>query len=332
MGVIMTKMTQKQLHDDIANAFASGSVTQLSSALGRATHTQLASLGKSQKWVRAVCKNSSQLTPHKAYLFANTMFKQYDTTDMFYVFLENCTPVHTYLKGLKIGEKPSVISSVQQWVRESALHNVKTFELLNTLVNADVALMSPSSFSDVNDIWWPTLKPNVMQSIAHWQPNFVKQLQNVLIENLPNVAQLITALYPVATVPTKDQKDAISKAVSTALGGGRRPYLYALMRDHLQEILFQSSEENDVSQNIALCVIQGEMYTSLIALQTWNNYIPLTHTQLQKVHEVMLTLNDLREKIATYSTTHATDFLNICQAAHIQNQLGDLPQPAIRKM
>lgn len=329
----MIKATQKQLYDNIVNAFVCGSVTQLNTAFKQATHAQIASLGKSQKWEQTVRKNSAQLTPYKAYLFANTIFKIFGANDLFDVFLEHCPPVRTYLEGIKPGHKPSVVAAVNQWVCASAINDTKTFGFLNSHLDKDVARMHSDGFLNENDIWWPSIQPNVMQSIAQLQPTFVEEFQNAVIEILTTTAQLLTTLHPIIPTPTSAQKKCLENAVHAAMSG-QRPYLYVLMGDHLQEILFGSTEDDNMAQKIALSFVQAEMYICLIALQTWNEHHPLTDIKFGKVNEVLLALDDdQRQKISTYSDIHASDLLNKCQAVYIQQQLGNiLPKTAIRKI
>lgn len=327
----MTKITQKQLHTDIAHAFVCGSVAQLNTAFRKATHAQIVSVGKSKKWEHTVIKHGAQLTPHKAYLFANTIFKMFGANDLFDVFLQQCAPVQIYLKKVDLGEKPSVVSAVNHWVCTSAIHTPKIFEFLNAHLTKDVAQMHSESFLNENDVWWPAIEPNIMQSIAQLQPVFVAEFQNTVIEILTATAQLLTTLHPIITTP--GQQKSLENAVRTALGGGR-PYLYALMREHLQEILFGSSaKEDDIAQKIALSFAQAEMHICLIALQTWKTHRPLTHVQLQKIHKIVSELDaDQQQKISTYSDIHASNLLNQCQASHIHNQLGPASQSTIRKM
>lgn len=313
----MTKITQKQLVANLVDAFASGSVAQLNSVLKIGSQKQIKAVYYSNLWTKLVAKHSVHLTPHKAYGFANAVSNRFGITEPFQVFVETCAPLHVYLSSLKWGEKPSVVSTVQRWVRDSAVHAENVFVCLNDKLDPAISKMDPCDFLDKNDVWWPSVSPSLMQTVATIQPDFVKEFQTTVIERLRAARKLL------GTLTTGAKHDTSMGHVVSKVMGGARPYLFVLMRDHLQNILFNTSPEEDVAHQIALCVAQGEIYINLVGLQTWNNYISLVDEQRINIHKVVSSLDISHcEKISTYSEIHVSDFLNLCQGAYITNQVG----------
>lgn len=324
----MAKITQKQLVAQIIEAFTSGSVAQLKTVLKMGSPTQIKAVYHSDVWAKIVAQHGVQLTPHKAYGFANAVSNRFGMTEPFQVFVDRCAPLHTYLSAVKLGERPSVVATVQRWVRDSSVHAEHVFVLLNDRLDPAVAKMDPCDFLDKNDVWWPSISPSLMQTVATVQPDFVKEFQTTLIERLRAARKLL------GTLTTGEKNDTpMGHAVSTVMGGAR-PYLFVLMRDHLQNILFNTSPDENVAHQIALCVAQGEMYINLVGLQTWNNHVSVDDQKLINIHKVVSSL-DVSEcdKIATYSEIHVSGFLNLCQGAYIKNQVGAIPSPInARKM
>ena len=318
----MAKITQKQLVAHLVDAFASGSVAQLKTVLKMGSSTQIKAVYHSNLWTKMVVQHSARLTPHKAYGFANAISNRFGLTEPFQVFMEHCAPLHTYISAVKLGEKPSVVATVQRWVRDSAVHAENVFVLLNDKLDPAVAKMDPCDFVDKNDVWWPSVSTSLMQTVATVQPDFVKEFQATVIERLRAARKLLGALTTGAKSDTP-----MGQAVSTVMGGAR-PHLFVLMRDHLQNILFNTSPDENVAHQIAVCVAQGEMYINLVGLQTWNNHLSLDDQKLINIHKVVTSLDvSVSEKISTYSEIHVSDFLNLCQSAYIKNQVGEISAP-----
>lgn len=325
----MSKITQKQLLSQLTDAFASGSVAQLNSVLKLGSQNQINAVYHSDLWTKTVAKHSVHLTPHKAYSFAKSVSKRFGFQEPFQIFVENCAPLHVYVSGIKFGEKPSVVSTVQSWVRDSSMHAEAVFVLLNEKLDPAVAKMTPQDFLGKNDVWWPSVAPSLMQTVANVQPDFVKDFQKTLVGNLPDVCVLLNSL----TAPTSEPDAHIGSAISSAMIGDH-PYLFILMRDHLQDILLNSLPTDSVAHNLAICMMHAQIHITLVALQTWNTHACLDNECLINIHQIVAGLDDVdREKIATYSDIHLTDFLNLCQGAHIHNQVGSVsPTVSPRKI
>lgn len=326
----MTKITQKQLRDNLVSAFASGSATQLKSILDLGSHKQQNAVYFSEIWKNIVTQNSSQLTPHKAFGFARIVSNFFGSMEPFKVFVENCPPLEVYLRSVKEGQKPSIVATIQKWVFDSFINahedTSNLFVLLNQKLDPAVAKLDPQDFLGKNELWWPTVNPHIMQTLVDIQPNFLKELQKAVIKNLDETTKHLNAITQSNTIANKK---ILEKIVADVLGN-QRPFLYILMRPYVENILLHSRNEKSWANDISICALQGETYISLAGLQVWNKYKPLHNTQLMKLHTMFSSLDvKNRERVMSFATVEVafsnievTELLHICQNAYITNQLG----------
>lgn len=327
----MVKITQKNLVEKLSGAFASNSVKELKSVLDLGSEKQQKNVYFSDVWKNIVSQNSIQLTPYKAFSFARVVSNQFGSTKPFQDFVENCAPLHVYLQEVKLEGKPSVLAHIHKWVLDSFIHaeyeTHNLFVFLNQKLDPAVAKLNPEDFLWENDIWWPSVNPVSMQKLADIQPLFVDELQKIIIKKLNKTQQDLNAI----TTPSNDilKNDVIEKVVAQSLGNSR-PYLYILMRPHLQNIVFNSNKEKSPACDLAICTLQGEMYVGLVALQTWNQYGLLKNTQLIEIHNIVSNLDAMHQakiehfSMEDFSDVEVTGLLRICQKAYIAAQLAPL--------
>ena len=251
----------------------------------------------------------------------------------FKVFVENCPPLELYLKNIKSGEKPSIVSTIQKWMFDSFINahenTSELFVLLNQKLDPSVAQMDSQDFLGGNEIWWPTVHPHIMQTVADLQPGFLKELQKTIINDLDKTSNNLNALTQSKTV---GDKKVLDKTVANALGN-QHPFLYILMRPYMVEMMINSPEEKTWANDIAICALQGQIYIGLSALQVWNTYQPLHKKQLVKLHAIFSSLDlKSREQVVSFASVDGafynggtTELLHICQNAHITNELGIAP-------
>lgn len=329
----MGALTQSQWKNLIIQALQANSIAEFKNAYTAGSKKQRAKLlhkDNDAEWLKILQKTATYLSPHTAYCVANFLHQNGLVASGFFAFVEHTPALQVYLTQNETHPKKTVTNNVKKWSRDAALFHSDVFEKICQWAPR-ASQLSVDQFNHIKDVWWPSIDEKIKSTIAQHQPNFVHTLQAHFLTEVNNHVSATQVLEG----PPSDVKSKMAQEYVFNFMGGERPFMFIFLRDHLQSLFFNQHEcsEKERVHNLAVLCLQGEIYSTLINLQSWDQFAPLNDEMLQQLHHLVAQIPpSYIEHIAKTSELSFDDLLNRCQGSVLRSHLSTESPPHIRKM